>query len=103
MHVIVALPHAVPSITLPVDMHICVPIAHVVMPTWQTFPPGLHAVIDVHIVQAPLSQTMFVPHGVPSFAATPLSMQVATPFMQTVEPWLHRFAGGTQGAIGVQG
>jgi hypothetical protein len=102
MHFIGELPHAVPSVTLPVGMHVCVPIAHVVMPVWQTFPPGLHEVMEMHIEQTPLLQTMFIPHDVPSFAGTPLSMQLATPFMQTVEPWLHGFA-GTQGAIGVQG
>jgi hypothetical protein len=36
-----------------------------VVPVWQALPPGVHAAPVEHATQLPLSQTWFVPHGVP--------------------------------------
>jgi hypothetical protein len=46
----------VPLATLPVDVHTDVPVAHDVVPVWQTLPPGMHPWLGVHAPHAPLKQ-----------------------------------------------
>jgi len=46
----------VPLATLPVDVQTEVPVAHDVVPFWQTLPPGMHPWLGVHAPHAPLKQ-----------------------------------------------
>jgi hypothetical protein len=49
-------PQFIPLGALPVILQIEVPVEHEVVPVWQTFPPGLHAVPGVHALQIPFEQ-----------------------------------------------
>jgi hypothetical protein len=95
-------PQTVPAGTSTGEPHVCVPLAHDVVPVSQGLPPGLHDVPDVQAVHTPLSQTSFVPHDVPSGALVPRSVQVATPPEQVVDPSWHASV-GVQGAPVVHG
>jgi hypothetical protein len=46
----------VPLATLPVVVHTDTPVAHDVVPVWQTFPPGMHIWLGAHAAHAPLKQ-----------------------------------------------
>jgi hypothetical protein len=94
-------PHEVPSVTLPTEPHDCVPVAHVVVPTWQVLPPGLHATPPVHATHEPLSQTMFVPHDVP-LPTVVVAVQAGVPVEQAVTPFWQGFPLGLQGWFAVQ-
>jgi hypothetical protein len=41
-------PHEVPFMTLPVELHTGEPLEQLTVPVWQTLPPGLHAWPAVH-------------------------------------------------------
>jgi hypothetical protein len=49
-------PHAVPSATLPVFPQTDVPVAHDVVPVWQTLPPGVQGWLGVHDRHEPPEQ-----------------------------------------------
>jgi hypothetical protein len=61
-------PHEVSSAPLPVATHVAVPVLQEIAPVSHGFPSGTQAMPGVHGSHAPLRQTSFVPHGVPSGA-----------------------------------
>ena len=92
-------PHEVPFATLPVSAQTEVPVAHEVAPVRQAV-AGVQATPAVQAPQAPLLQTLFVPHDVP-FATFPVSAQTDIPVTQEVAPVWHAVA-GVQEAPAVQ-
>jgi hypothetical protein len=71
------------------------PDAHEIVPVWQVFPPGLHAIPAEQATQVPALQTMSVPQGVPSetfwgcvHVDTPVAHDVV-PSWQRLPPGLH--------------
>lgn len=80
-------PHAgsgVRSCTLLTNRH-AGPEEQVISPFWHGLSPGLHGAFAVHAAHEPALQTPVVAplvHDVPSVAATSVSVQVATPFVQ---------------------
>lgn len=95
-------PHGVPSATLPVAAHVAAPVEHDVVPAAHGFPPGAHDAPAVHATQAPLLQTMFCPHDVPSAAFVPVSLQAIPPSAHWIAPTLQAALIGTQGDPFVQ-
>jgi hypothetical protein len=79
-------PHDMPSGTFDALLQTETPVEHEVVPFWQTFPPGLHTVPDVHDVHAPLSQTRFEPHDAPFERFVTFAVQAETPVAHDVRP-----------------
>ena len=75
----------VPSVTLTVPPHVCVPVVQDVVPVWHVLPGGLHAIPAVQGTHEPPLQTSFVPHGVPS-ATLPVELQTDVPVEHEVWP-----------------
>ena len=66
-------PHIVPFCTFVTLPHAIAPLAHEVVPVWQTLLPGLQIWPAVQATHEPLLQTWLVPHGVPGLAFTRLA------------------------------
>jgi hypothetical protein len=84
-------PHDVPSATFPVSPQTEVPVVHDVAPVLQRL-VGWQAVPVVHAPQVPLSQTLLLPHDIPS-ATFPVSAQTEVPVTQEVVPVRHALVG----------
>ena len=65
-------PHEVPFATFPVSAQTDIPVTQEVAPVWQAI-AGVQAAPAVQAPQAPLLQTMFVPHTVPLTRLLPVS------------------------------
>jgi hypothetical protein len=61
-------PQDVPFGTVPVEAQAWAPVAHDVVPVEQGLAVGVHESPELHATHAPLLQTMFCPHAVPSAA-----------------------------------
>jgi hypothetical protein len=88
-----------PSMASPVKTQIATPVAHDVVPVWQTFPLGAHVAPEMHAVHTPSKQTSFVPQGVP-LATLPMGLHAdkpdthdVIPVWHTLPPGLHRIPG----------
>jgi hypothetical protein len=92
-------PHDVPFATFPVSAQTDVPVAHDVAPVRHAF-EGWQVTPAMQDPQAPLLQTLLVPHEVP-FAAFPVSPQTGAPVAQEIAPVRQAFA-GVQSAPTVQ-
>ncbi len=77
-------PHDVPFATgVPVSLHVCTPVLQSVTPTSQAF-AGVQESPAEQALHAPLSQTRFVPHGVPFATGVVLATHCEVPVEQLV-------------------
>jgi hypothetical protein len=83
--------------------HVDWPVEQDDVPDWQRFPPGLHGPPAVQAVHIPLSQTWFMPQGVPSDAFPPVSVQMIPPSAHDAVPVWQGFVEGVHGAPSVHG
>jgi hypothetical protein len=82
----IPLPQDVPFGWSPAGVQTEVPVAQLVAPVWQGWPDSVQLVPAVQSAQAPLLQTLFVPHAVPLGWDCCVSLQVSTPSEQIVLP-----------------
>jgi hypothetical protein len=88
-------PQGVPLVAFVALTHVVDPVEHETVPTWHTFPPGLHDAPAVHAPHCPALQTWLVPHGVP-FAACPVCVQTGAPVVHDTVPVRHVLLLGEQ-------
>jgi hypothetical protein len=94
-------PHESPFVAgVPVSVQVATPLAHDVVPTWQALPAGTHGAFAVQGPQAPPTQYMLVPQGVPSGSLS-AAVHTGEPDVQTIAFLTHAF-GGVQSAPAVQ-
>src|SRR5580704_17141533 len=95
--------HGVPSLASPVATHCDCPLAHEVVPVWQTLPLGWRATPATQGAHWPAMQTSLDPHAVPLSALAIVSVHTMAPVAQLAVPLWHGLPAGTHEAPLVQG